>query len=166
MLYPNLQTIHDNIYKPLGFELTHFSLENESQEYGACTFKLNGLHIVSRNAKVTPTKIGQFVTLWKRLNDGPIQPFDASDNIDFVVVNLRSENQIGQFVFPKKVLLEKGVFSTPSKEGKRAIRVYPPWDKPKSKQALKTQQWQSRYFLKFDESGQPDLARGQALYAS
>jgi hypothetical protein len=25
-----------------------------------------------------PTKVGQFVTLWKRLGRGPIQPFDLS----------------------------------------------------------------------------------------
>tara|TARA_A100000171_G_C2134123_1_gene148834 strand:- start:422 stop:925 length:504 start_codon:yes stop_codon:yes gene_type:complete len=162
---PNLQIIKVHIYKPLGFELTHFSLEKESQEYGACTFELNGLQIVSRNAKVTPTKIGQFVTLWKRLNNGPIQPFDASDHIDFVVVNVRSENQIGQFIFPKKVLIEKGVFSTASKEGKRAIRIYPVWDKPTSKQALKTQQWQLDYFLLIDEGGKTDIQRAKVLYS-
>ncbi|KYG74916.1 hypothetical protein EV198_0574 [Roseivirga ehrenbergii] len=165
MPIPNLKTIKDNIYKPLGFELTNFEAEKESQEYGACTFLLNGLQIVSRNAKVTPTKIGQFVTLWKRLNNGPIQPFDTSDQIDFVVVNVRSENQIGQFIFPKKVLIEKGVFSTASKEGKRAIRVYPLWDKPTSKQALKTQQWQLDYFLLIDEGGQTDIQHAQKLYS-
>lgn len=162
---PNLQIIKDRIYKPLGFELTNLTLEKESQEYGACTFQLNGLQIVSRNAKVTPTKIGQFVTLWKRLNNGPIQPFDASDNIDFVVVNVRSENHIGQFIFPKKVLLEKGIFSTPSKEGKRAIRVYPSWDKPINKQAIKTQQWQLDYFLSINENGHTDLSRAKMLYS-
>jgi len=119
---------------------------------------------VSRNARVTPTKIGQFVTLWKRLNNGPIQPFDASDQIDFVVVNVSTDNQLGQFVFPKKVLLEKGVFSTASKEGKRALRVYPLWDKPTSKQALKTQQWQLDYFLLIDEGGKTDVQRAKALY--
>ena len=157
--------INKHMYELLGFELTNFNLEKESQEYGACTFELNGLQIVSRNAKVTPTKIGQFVTLWKRLNNGPIQPFDASDNIDFVVVNVRSENHIGQFIFPKKVLLEKGVFTTPSKEGKRAIRVYPLWDKPLSKQALKTQQWQLDYFLLIDEGGKTDVQRAKKLYS-
>ena len=164
MLNPNLQIITDNFYKPLGFEITNLTLERESQDYGACTFELNGLQIVSRNAKVTPTKTGQFVTLWKRLNNGPIQPFDVSDHIDFVVVNVSTDNQLGQFVFPKKVLLEKGVFSTASKEGKRAIRVYPLWDKPTSKQAIKTQQWQLDYFLAIGKDGQTDVQRAKALY--
>ncbi|WP_053222683.1 MepB family protein [Roseivirga seohaensis] len=164
MLNPSLQIITDNFYKPLGLELTNLEGERESQDYGACTFELNGLQIVSRNAKVTPTKIGQFVTLWKRLNNGPIQPFDALDQIDFVVVNVSAENQLGQFVFPKKVLLEKGVFSTASKEGKRALRVYPLWDKPTSKQALKTQQWQLDYFLAIGENGKTDVERAKALY--
>ena len=120
---------------------------------------------MSRNAKITPTKIGQFVTLWKRLNNGPIQPFDVSDSFDFVIINVRSENQIGQFIFPKKVLIEKDVFTTPSKEGKRAIRVYPLWDKPLSKQALKTQQWQLDYFLAIDEVGKTDVQRAKKLYS-
>ena len=78
---------------------------------------------------------------------------------------MRSENQIGQFIFPKKVLIEKDVFTTPSKEGKRAIRVYPLWDKPLSKQALKTQQWQLDYFLAIDEVGKTDVQRAKKLYS-
>ena len=31
--------------------------------------------------------------------------------------------------------------------GKRAIRVYPPWSYPVAKVAIKTQQWQLRYFV-------------------
>ncbi|MEC0126550.1 MepB family protein [Paenibacillus pabuli] len=49
---------------------------------------------------------------------------------------------IGHFVFPKHVLLQRDIISDQGKGGKRAIRVYPPWDKPTSKQALNTQQWQ------------------------
>nr|WGE07832.1 MepB family protein [Bacillus subtilis] len=36
-----------------------------------------------------------------------------------------------------------------SKKGKTAFRVYPPWTEPVSKQAVKTQQWQLRYFFSF-----------------
>jgi hypothetical protein len=38
------------------------------------------------------------------------------------------------------------IISTHLKEGKRGMRVYPPWDLPSSKQAKKTQQWQLPYF--------------------
>ncbi len=48
--------------------------DNESQEYGASTFEMNNKIIKFRVAKITPTKVGQFVTFWKRIADGPITP--------------------------------------------------------------------------------------------
>ncbi|MDR7211400.1 MepB family protein [Flavobacterium piscis] len=121
--------------------------EAESIDYSAYRFKINEKSICYRIAKTTPTKNGQFVTLWKRNSSGIIEPFDYADAIDFVIVSVRKENNLGQFIFPKSVLLDKGIFSTPKKEGKRAIRVYPLWDIASSKQAQKTQQWQLDYFL-------------------
>jgi len=43
-------------------------------------------------------------------------------------------------------LLEYGIISKAGIGGKRAIRVYPGWDKPDSNQAKKTQAWQQYYF--------------------
>ncbi|WP_213105748.1 MepB family protein [Candidatus Protochlamydia amoebophila] len=51
-------------------------------------------------------------------------PYDFNDSFDSLVVSVRAENHLGQFVFPKTVLCEKGVVSCNEKEGKRAIRVY------------------------------------------
>jgi MepB protein len=48
---------------------------------GLCALLLNGLRVQYRVAKITPTKVGQFVTLWKRVGRGPIQPFDLSDPV-------------------------------------------------------------------------------------
>ncbi|WP_163407582.1 MepB family protein [Flavobacterium ajazii] len=125
--------------------------ETESAEYSAYRFEINDKKICYREAKITPTKTGQFVTLWKRNISGTIEPFDFSDPIDFVIISARKENNFGLFIFPKSVLLEKGIFSTSAKEGKRAIRVYPPWDITTSKQAQKTQEWQVNYFLEIFE---------------
>uniref|UniRef100_UPI00403F9B42 MepB family protein n=1 Tax=Paenibacillus sp. FSL K6-1318 TaxID=2975291 RepID=UPI00403F9B42 len=44
-------------------------------------------------------------------------------------------------------MLQRDIISNQDKGGKRAIRVYPPWGNPTSKQALKTQQWQLEYFM-------------------
>ena len=121
--------------------------ETESTDYSAHRFNINGKSICYRIAKTTPTKNGQFVTLWKRNISGIIEPFDSLDTIDFVIISIRKESNFGQFIFPKSVLLNKAIFSNPNKEGKRAIRVYPPWDITTSKQAQKTQQWQLDYFL-------------------
>ena len=105
-----------------------------------------------RLAKITPTKNGQFVTLWKRKPKGPIQPYDESDKIDIVIVNVIKNNHQGVFIFPAEILVEKNIFSVKNKGGKRAIRVYPPWDKPESKQAEKTQKWQLDYYLEISKN--------------
>ncbi|MDX6182501.1 MepB family protein [Flavobacterium sp. Fl-77] len=135
------------IYDRHKLECTIPLSEPESQDYNAFRFTLNSIKICYRTAKITPTKTGQFVTLWKRNKDKIIEPFDSDDPIDAVIVSVRKENDLGQFIFPKHILLKEGVFSTSNKEGKRAIRVYPPWDETTSKQAQKTQQWQLKYFF-------------------
>lgn len=149
------------IYDKCNFGCTEPQPEMESQEYDAFDFRINNLNIKFRSAKITPTKTGQFVTLWKRNTTGIIEPFDDSDEIDFVIVNVRKNDSFGQFIFPKAVLLQKGIFSTAAKEGKRATRVYPPWDETTSKQAQKTQQWQLDYFLSI--SDQTDIKRAEFL---
>lgn len=138
------------------YDLCHFDFKNpklndESIEYSACTFELDGKKIIHRASKITPTKIGQFVTLWKRNQDGKTQPFDFNDEIDFVIITARNDKHFGQFIFPKKVLADKGIISQNDKPGKLGFRVYPPWDKPNNKQAEKSQNWQTNYFLTINE---------------
>lgn len=141
-----LQKINEVVYEKCALILSGYTLESESQEYAACRFNLNSLKILCRNAKVTPKKVGQFVTSWKRDEDGKTIPFNEYDQIDFVCINVKSNHQIGQFVFPKIVLEKHGIISTTESEGKRGFRLYPSWDKVSSKQAIKTQKWQLNYF--------------------
>lgn len=148
----NLAQIKAEVYKKCGLEISNLTIEPESKEYGACRFELNGLNIVSRNAKITPKKVGQFVTFWKRKENGPIEPFNEKDFLDLYIVCVKDENEFGQFVFPKSVLIKRGIISSDRKEGKRAFRVYPNWVMAKNKQALKTQKWQLKYFYKIDDS--------------
>jgi hypothetical protein len=158
----DLILIQEILFDTCNFKITQPILETESSEYGACTFSLNNLNILFRIAKITPTKTGQFVTLWKRINQGPIQPFDSADPIDLFIISTRKENNFGMFVFPKSVLITKEIVSD-KKEGKRAIRVYPPWDITTSKQAQKTQKWQLDYFLEIQEDQTKDLNRIKSL---
>jgi hypothetical protein len=138
------------------FEITQPIPEAESSEYGACTFAINNLKILFRTAKITPTKTGQFVTLWKRINQGPIQPFDSADPIDIFIICTRKDDKFGMFIFPKSILINKEIV-TDKKEGKRAIRVYPSWDITTSKQAQKTQKWQLDYFLEIQQNPERDF---------
>lgn len=158
--------LKSKLYDPIQLEMKHLSVDLESQEYGACSFELNGRTIVSRNAKITPKKTGQFVTCWKRIGNGPIEPFNDKDNIDYLVVNICQGSLMGQFVFPKSELIKRAVLSSGSREGKRAIRVYPPWDKTNSKQAAQTQKWQLVYYLSLDFGGETDLKKAKTLYTS
>lgn len=163
-VHPDFLATADLVYGPMGLECSVLEMEPESAEYGACHFKLSGLSLRFRVSKITPTKVGQFVTFWKRIGNGPIQPFDASDPIDFLVVSCRSGQHFGQFVFPKSVLCEKSIVSDNGKDGKRGIRIYPPWDKPTSRQALHTQNWQVPYFLNMEKDVWLDKARARKLY--
>ncbi|MCL6571379.1 MAG: MepB family protein [Bacillus sp. (in: Bacteria)] len=164
VLHKDLLVAKEVLYNKCGFDCTFPRVEAESSDYAAYTFKINGLFIKYRAAKITPTKIGQFVTLWKRDGKGPIQPFDISDNIDLFIISTRNDNYFGQFIFPKTVLLEKGIISGSNNEGKRAIRVYPPWDNATNKQAQKTQQWQLEYFLEIVQDKPTDLVRAKRLF--
>ena len=139
-----------NMYRSAGLICDNIIIEPESKEYSACRFVISNKQAHFRVAKITPTKIGQFVTLWKRSTNGPIAPYDQSDTIDFFIVSVYSGNHFGQFVFPKSALLKQGILSKNGIGGKRAIRVYSPWDKTESKQATETQTWQLNYFLNLD----------------
>ena len=171
MINKNSITVHsdlllakEHLYEICNFEWTNLQKDKESAEYGSHSFQVNNQSVLFRSAKITPTKIGQFVTLWKRIGKGPIQPFDYTDAIDLIVISVRKDSCFGQFVFPKAVLCEKGIIATITKEGKRAIRVYPPWDKGLNKQAQKTQQWQLDYFLEIPIDKPIDRERTKMLY--
>jgi hypothetical protein len=151
MMIENCLSIAKLIYNKCGFNFSELKLEKESAEYDACTFQLNGKSIIHRSAKITPTKIGQFVTIWKRNENRQTEPFHINDNFDLIIISSRNGDLFGQFIFPKSILLEKGIISNNEKQGKRGIRVYPIWDVTTSKQAQKTQLWQTKYFVEILE---------------
>lgn len=143
----DLQLIQKFFYEPQGMQIEHLRIENESADYGAAEFILRNQRVKFRVGKITPTKSGQFVTFWKRIGNGPIMPYDFDDSFDLFIVSVRVDNRLGLFTFPKNVLYEKGVISKNLCGGKRALRIYPPWDKTESIQAKKTQAWQLPYFV-------------------
>lgn len=147
ILPTNLQAVKKLVYNSNGFVMTNLKVDTESIAYDACNFSLDNLILIHRTSKITPTKSGQFVTLWKRNNKGITIPFDSKDPFDFIVITAKNDNQLGQFIFPKSLLINKGIISHNGKSGKRGIRVYPPWTLTSNKQATITQQWQTKYFL-------------------
>lgn len=155
-MLPNFQNelnlIKEQVFDPCGLTITTFQPNTESKEYGACSFLLNEMIIEFRVSKITPVKTGQFVTLWKRNGNGMTEPLHDTDSFDFVIIAVRQEHRFGLFVFPKNVLVTKGIVSHKNKSGKRGFRVYLPWDKASNKQAQQTQEWQVNYFLAIENS--------------
>lgn len=158
-----LTTAADLVYNPLNFFIDKLKIETESKEYVACTFQLNGLRVIHRQSKITPSKTGQFVTIWKRNETGITSPFEEKDDFDLLVISARMDNRIGQFIFPKAILAKNKIISQNDLEGKRGFRIYPPWDTVGNKQAEKTQEWQRPYFLEIDLNGNTDLAPAKKL---
>jgi len=146
------------LLEKLNLKVSDIIPESESAEYSAFNLKFNGFNSKFRISKITPTKNGQFVTVYKRIEDGTIAPFENTDKIDFVIISSQKEENHGYFIFPKSELIKRGIF-TDKKEGKRAFRVYPLWDIANSNQAQKTQQWQLKYFIKTDKEFDLDIIK-------
>ena len=163
MVDSELLLLEETIYRNCSFKITDIIYHLESKEYSACSFLLNEDKIIFRKAKITPKKIGQFVTFWKRSTNGPIEPYHEKENFDFFVVNCSSENHFGQFVFPKSILIQKGIISSKNIAGKRAFRVYPNWETVKSVQAKKTQSWQNEYFISLNNTVDFDVVKKKYL---
>ena len=161
----HLLHIINTMYIPLQFDHSEITVNKEGQEYAACSFTLNKNNIQFRVGKITPKKIGQFVTVWKRNSSGITAPHDTSDNVDFFAISADKDNNQGHFIFPKSVLIEKNIFSKDGKDGKRGIRIYPPWEKAVNKQAQKTQEWQLNYFINTTDQNNIDFEFIKKLYS-
>jgi hypothetical protein len=159
-----LQIAKELVYDKCGLDLTDLKLNPESAEYGACSFRLNEHTVEYRVSKITPTKTGQFVTIWKRNKNGITEPLDLSDDLDFIIITSKCGDNLGQFIFPKSVLASKGIITQNNKLGKRGIRVYPPWDIATNKQARTTQSWQINYFFAIKSDNTTDLSLAKKLF--
>lgn len=154
----------NRLYKECGFKPVCLIREAESTEYFAHYYNLENKQIRFRIAKKTPKKVGHFVTLWKRMEDGIIGPYDECDAIDFLIITIMHENNIGQFVFPKTILLLKNILSKQKIGGKRAIRVYSPWDITDNKQSSQTKAWQLNYFIEITPNKPINTELAKRLY--
>lgn len=119
--YNALTYVNRIFYEPNHLSLNAVQEEAQNSDYGAGIFQLNAKSIRFRVAKITPTKIGQFVAFWEKDEDNKNQAFSYEKATDLLVINtFTCTNNFGQFVFPKE---------------------------PTSKQAIETQKWQLEYFV-------------------
>ena len=142
-----------------------FSPEEEYSEYYAHTFTLEDKKCLFRIAKKKPTKSGWYVTIWKRGADNIIASYGESNAIDFAVIAASENHSVREFILPKTTLEKKNIFRANGKEGKRAIRVYAPWNKTTSAQAEKTQKWQGQFFVDLSSSCSESVLKINNLYS-
>ncbi|WP_172195989.1 MepB family protein [Saccharibacillus qingshengii] len=141
--------------------------EAQNSEYGAGRFQLNAKSVRFRVAKITPAKIGQFVAFWEKDENNKNRAFSYDGAADLWVINtFDGDHRFGQFVFPKEVLLRQQILRTASAKGKMAIRIYPEWENPTSRQAVQTQKWQLEYFVGMDTAGNFSRSKLLELYAN
>jgi len=157
IIYTDLKSAKELVYDPCGYDLKNLTIHSEGSAYSACSYELEGKIIEYRAAKITPLKSGQFVTIWRRNKEGITRPFDSSDEMDFIIISCGKDDNFGLFIFPKSVLLSKGIISQKNEGGKRGIRLYPPWDMVSNNEAENTQSWQKNYFVWVKDNHQSHL---------
>jgi len=138
------------VFSHYGLIISNLHEDWESKDYSGFNFTLNQWTVKFRKAKITPTKTGQFVTLWKRNPEtDETQPFTSQDPFSFYIILTETPENSGFFFFTKKALIQNHILSGSVKPGKRGFRVYPVWNHPENKQAVKTQNWQTLFFIDF-----------------
>lgn len=140
--------INNYFYLPNTIFINKNKIQYQSSK--ALSYSIDRFLIEHRFSHETPKKIGQFVSIWKRDAYGKTAPFSINDSLDFLIISLKEKDKMGQFIFPRKILIEEGIIESKDKKGKMGIRVYPPWVKPENNQAIKSQKWQILFFYDFN----------------
>jgi hypothetical protein len=124
-MFEALNKIEELICKIYGSGIVNVTEDKECPDYFGCKFQLGSQHVKFRKSRVTPKKIGQFVTLWKRDRNGQPVPYDLGDDFDFYIILSEHTHQSGLFIFPKELLARMGILTSEVREGKRGFRIYP-----------------------------------------
>ena len=160
MIHPDVSRIWGQL-ESLGGAAEPAAAEMDNGDYGAAVCRVGSQHLRFRVARVTPSKVGLFVAVWRRSPTGATEPF-PHDDVDHLVIVTTEGRHTGQFVFPRSALQRHGITSLAGRGGKRGFRVYPPWSHTDNAQAIRTQAWQGEFFV--DTAGRGiDLDRLRAL---
>ena len=158
-----LQEIELKIFNSCDLKILTIEQDLDNADYSGASIYFNKYKMKFRNAKITPKKIGQFVTLWKKNLVHKNEPYHIDDDFDYYIIVAKEKQKFGFFFFPKQVLVKQNILSEENRIGKMGFRVYPVWDAPTNKQAIKTKQWQASYFIDFDDADQQYLEKFKSL---
>ena len=122
-----------------GIEPLQILPEEQGSDYESGHVLLDSGKWRIRSARVTPTKPGAFVAIWRRSPSGSTEPFDSSDECEGLMVFVSEAERFGVFTFTREHLVDLGVFQSARAPGKRGFRVYPSWCTHLNTQAVRTQ---------------------------
>ncbi|PEA23290.1 mep operon protein MepB [Bacillus cereus] len=159
-----IRKLNNLVYIPNKLIITNLKEEKQNAEYAGCLFRLNHKSNRFRISKITPNKIGQFVSFWEKDDNMQNQAFSYDAAPDLLVITCIDDNKLGQFIFPKETLLKEKILKTQSQKGKMAMRIYPIWDIPVSNQAKKSQMWQLQYFVDLSDHNNLPIDKLLNLY--
>ncbi|MFK4637165.1 MepB family protein [Paenarthrobacter histidinolovorans] len=127
--------------------------EEQNGDYESGVVQVSGQWWRIRTARITPTKPGAFVAVWKRDEHGATRPFTAAESLAGLIVFVQDlvegAERFGMFRFTPEQLVSLGYVSSSSKPGKRGFRVYPSWCTELNPQAQRTQRGQAPAFVEF-----------------
>ena len=161
-----LAQIVSAIFEPLGltYELYPSNTEDPSN------LEVNGIPLVFRRTygPEGTGKVAYSCNIWCRnhLSGGETRPLSADDRTEFVCIGLPEEalSLSGLFLFPRKVLIEHGVFASAEKPGSKFILVYPPHIQPPYKPGQDYQAWQLPYYIDLEDNSEPALSASREKF--
>lgn len=95
----------------------------------------------------TPQKRGEFVSLWRRNENGVTIPFSYNSIFHGFIIFLSTKNEY--LFLSKEVLIKRKIIISPFSKGELGMRVYAPHDIVESPLAKKSQQWMSECYYLF-----------------
>ena len=121
-------------------------VEEQNSDYESGVARIGEERWRIRTARITPTKSGAFVAVWKRGEDGATRPFSAEESMSGLFVFVEEQERFGVFRFTTAHLISLGYVSSDLHPGKRGFRVYPAWCTELNPQASRTQRAQGVAF--------------------
>lgn len=121
-------------------------VEKQNSDYESGVARIGNEQWRIRTARITSTKPGAFVAVWKRGECGSTRPFTADESFSGLLVFVEEQERFGVFQFTKAHLISLGYVSSALHPGKRGFRVYPAWCADLNSQASRTQRVQGAAF--------------------
>ena len=83
--------------------------------------------------------------MWKKDENNTNVPFTEDDLENQLIVNIVDDKRRGQFIFPKDILIKKGILKVMILK-ENGIESVSTWETGLNNTAAKTQVWQCAYF--------------------